>query len=333
MEFRVRNVNTAFDELGHWLALAGVEENSRNGPVLVAPEPVTVTYTAPQERVLFSPLRDANPFFHLLGDALWSLAGRNNIAWPTYFNSKYEQYSDDGVIQHGAYGHRWRQHFGYDQLEWIVLGLECQPYSRREVLMMWDPGTATEECTGDLYVGGHGGRDVPCNVCTFVDLRGGALNITVINRSNDFIFGMLGANVVVFSCLQEYFAAALKVPVGKFTTFSNNVHVYASIANRTQLRELAVDAGIHGKPYPKTFPLINTDIPTWEEDLKKFMDRPGQEERYQDIFFSAVARPMYRAWAERKEHRGTGLEWARLIGAEDWRRACVEWIVRRERQL
>jgi hypothetical protein len=338
MEFKVTNVNQALAEVGYWLSIAGVEENSRNGPVLVALEPVTLTYTHPTERVLFSPLRDANFAFHIF-EALWMLAGRNDLAWPLYFNSKFGAFSDDGNTIHGAYGNRWRKHFGYDQLDWIVLGLQCNPDSRREVLTMWDPGAhdglgEAVECTGDLYVGGHGGRDVPCNTHIYFDLRGGALNMTVLNRSNDLIWGMLGANAVHMTVLQEYMAAWLKAPIGVFRTFSNNVHVYpANLAH--PLRELAVDAGIHdlyrqGKV--RTFKLVNTNIETWDADLARFMANPHTTQ-YQDVFFSAVARPMYLAWQQRKEKRGTGLEWARLIGAEDWRRAAVEWIVRRENKL
>src|SRR5580700_4053613 len=186
MELTATNVNQAVNEGFHYLAVAGVEENSRNGKVIVAPEPVLTTYTNPTERVLFSPLRDANPFFHLM-EALWMLAGRNDVAWPAYFAKQIGQYSDDGETLHGAYGKRWRSYFGYDQLDWIMLGLECNPESRREVLTMWDPGSLDDndeprECTGDLYVGGHGGKDVPCNTHAYFDLRGGVLNITVMQR-------------------------------------------------------------------------------------------------------------------------------------------------------
>ena len=65
MELTATNVNQAVNEGFHYLAVAGVEENSRNGKVIVAPEPVLTTYTHPTERVLFSPLRDANPFLHV----------------------------------------------------------------------------------------------------------------------------------------------------------------------------------------------------------------------------------------------------------------------------
>jgi len=42
-----RNVNTAFADAWHYLRVSGVKENSRNGPVLVAPGPVVTTYLHP----------------------------------------------------------------------------------------------------------------------------------------------------------------------------------------------------------------------------------------------------------------------------------------------
>jgi thymidylate synthase len=281
-------------------------------------------------------------------EALWMLAGRNDVAWPAYFAKQIGQYSDDGETLHGAYGKRWRSYFGYDQLDWIMLGLECNPESRREVLTMWDPGSLDDndeprECTGDLYVGGHGGKDVPCNTHAYFDLRGGVLNMTVMQRSGDALWGVYGANAVHMSILQEYVAAGIGAPVGVYRQFCNNFHVYPANLDDTKflpeegpherIRQLAVDADIHdyykqGKVKP--FPLVNTDIKTWDADLKLFLRHPTGNGFYKDVFFQSVAFPMYMAWNMRKDKRGTGLEWARLIAAPDWRRACVEWIVRRE---
>jgi thymidylate synthase len=348
MEINALNVNQAVNEGFHWLASAGIEEASRNGPVIVSPEPVLTTYAHPQDRVLFSPLRDANPFFHLM-EALWMLSGSNTIAFPTYFNSKFVNYSDDGKTQWAAYGHRWRNWFGYDQLASVVRELQQKPESRRAVLAMWDATDQSVEIDGynprlvganDLLRASRGGVDVPCNTHAYVDLRGGVLNLTILCRSNDMLWGGYGANAVHFSVLQEYLAAWLKVPVGKMYQFSNNYHVYPNSLGtagepRQKLKELAVDADIYdaykNTPYTRTMKLVNTDIPTWDADLAQFMREPGGLHlNYGDVFFRAVAAPMYRAYQERKEKRGTGLEWARLIGAEDWRKACVDWIVRRE---
>jgi thymidylate synthase len=360
MEVRGRGVNEVFSEALQYLSHAGVEENSRNGSVIVAPEPVLTTYTHPTERVLFSPLRDANPFLHVF-EALGFLAGHADLEWYAYFAKNIRNYSDDGKTLWGNYGVRWRSWFGWDQLRQIVKELKKNPASRRCVLSMWDPGCGVDLAAqaffssgphriGDFYNAQVGGLDVPCNTHIYFDLRGGVLNMTVMQRSGDALWGVYGANAVHMSILQEYVAAGVGAPVGVYRQFCNNFHVYpanlpnapqayASVAPFSCIRALAIDADTSdayktGEVTP--FPLVNTDIETWDADLKRFMERPcdgpgaGSIYRFEDPFFNSVAQPMYCGWKQRKEKRGTCIEWARLISAPDWRKACVEWIERRE---
>ena len=78
MQIITGNPNTALQD-GLWLLkTSGILNDSRNGRVVQAPGPVASVYRNPLERVVFSPLRDANPFFHLY-EALWMLAGRKHI--------------------------------------------------------------------------------------------------------------------------------------------------------------------------------------------------------------------------------------------------------------
>jgi len=103
----------------------------------VFPEPVTTTYLRPTERVLFHAGRDANPIFHLM-EAIWMLAGRNDVAFLEQFNRTIGQYSDNGEVFNAAYGHRWRKHFGHDQLIEVINLLRKDPKSRQAVIQMWD---------------------------------------------------------------------------------------------------------------------------------------------------------------------------------------------------
>ncbi len=84
----VRNVHEALPEALRFLRQTGVPRDSRNGAVLQAPCPVTTVYRRPDERVLFWPERDANPFFHFM-ESLWMLAGRNDVAWPADLAAPY----------------------------------------------------------------------------------------------------------------------------------------------------------------------------------------------------------------------------------------------------
>jgi hypothetical protein len=319
MEIQARNVNDALAEGLRQLFLHGYPEKSRNGPVLVAPGPVTTIYVRPLERVLFSPTRDANPFFHLM-EALWMLAGRNDVAWPVQFNSRFKEYSDDGKTFSGAYGFRWRRYFGRDQIELVINELKVNPTSRRAVLEMWSQN--------DL---GMPGKDLPCNTHCYFDCRGGVLNMTVCNRSNDALWGAYGANAVHFSVLQEYIAFGIGVPVGTYRQFSNNLHIYTDILTREKadaIYDEALDDRYAGKVAP--YPLVKWGLREWDTDLSKFLAKPGDPEvEYKEPFFKEVARPMFLAWDTRKTDKWAG--WCYMVAADDWRIAAMEWLRRRQK--
>lgn len=337
MEIKVDNVNEALGEGLQWLLTAGIEEPSRNGPVIVSPEPVMTTYRYPQERVLFSPERDANPFFHLF-ESLWMLAGRHDIAFPARFNKNYAGYSDDGVTQHGAYGYRWRSHFGYDQLPIIIKELKANSATRRAVLQMWD---ATVERKDDLrYAMTPGTKDAPCNTHIYFDARGGYVNMTVLCRSNDIYWGAYGANAVHFSVLQEYVASMAGYPVGVYRQFSNNFHLYTelypNLKGRSAIQQLASTAADFNY-YEDLHWLPLVDNPeAWDEDLRKFLQWIEKNEvrtpNFENSFFRHTAAPMFVSWEDRKTKASDGLSAAKCILAKDWRRACIEWIERREQR-
>ena len=73
--------------------------------------------------------------------------------------------------------------------------------------------------------------DIPCNTTIFLKIRSGALDITVINRSNDLYKGV-PYNVFVFGILQRYVAKMLGTPVGTQRHFTDGLHLYeADIEN------------------------------------------------------------------------------------------------------
>jgi hypothetical protein len=74
-----RNVNDAYPLGYDRLMRYGSKAPSRYGEVVEIRGPVTTRYAAPLERVLFDPVRNANPFFHFF-EALWILAGRQDVA-------------------------------------------------------------------------------------------------------------------------------------------------------------------------------------------------------------------------------------------------------------
>ena len=67
-----RTVSEALHNGLHLLRVHGIPQPSRVGDVLVSPHPVMTVYKEPTNRVLLSPMRNANPFFHVM-ESLWLL--------------------------------------------------------------------------------------------------------------------------------------------------------------------------------------------------------------------------------------------------------------------
>lgn len=328
---RARNVQQILPEALHQLERRGVDRESRNGPVKVFPEPATSVYERPCERVMFWPDRDCNPFFHLM-ESLWMLAGRNDVEFVTRYVKTMANFSDDGKTFHGAYGHRWINYFGFNQLDEIIKALAANPDDRRCVLQIWD-------ALADL---GQQGKDFPCNIgAHFQVTHEGSLDMTVFNRSNDVVWGAYGANAVHFSMLHEYVASRLQRPVGVYRQVSDNLHAYhdtlAKVAHLSA--EVADPLGCKVVPDPyatgqvRPFPLMTVDPARWHEDLQQFFRNPYSA--FNDPFFNSVVKPMQAAHDEYRLRTGEGrydaaIAAMRDVAASDWRKAGEEWLQRRK---
>lgn len=307
------NVNEAYVE-GWWaLKTHGVEEQSRNGPVMVMPGPVITEYLRPWERVLLDPDRDCNHTFHLM-EALWMLSGSSDLSHIAHFNPRMLSYTDGlSTHQHGAYGWRWREAFGQDQILLAISELRKNPESRRVVLGMWHP---TMDQT-------HTGPDVPCNTHIYFDRRGGALNMTVCNRSNDMLWGAYGANAVHMSMLQELMALELGIPIGRYYQFSNNFHVYLDVPGVRN--KLLYPPPKFGGFYPEQVWLLERgeSIDMFLRDCERFF----RGENTQCAFFTKVAHPMKTAYEFRKAGNPWNLD---QMANCDWKWAFQQWIDRRD---
>lgn len=324
MELVVRNVNEAFSEI-FWKIKASrlSPEQTRNGPALVFPEPLTTIYLRPDERVLFNLDRDANPIFHLM-ESIWMMAGRNDVAFLTQFNKNMVNFSDDGVTFNAAYGYRWRHHFGFDQLAEVIRVLTEDPGSRQAIVQIWD--------SADLY---KKTKDKACNMQVIFDTRGDALNMTVINRSNDIWWGAYGANAVHFSFLQEFIAHALNLPLGQYRQSSHNLHLYTELydaAKYVNNPPTPYSGGRYGYNGVDPYPIMDSD--DWQTFLKEcefFCENPfNTAHTYTHSFFNAVAVPVAMVSHSRKTKKSDGRDWANIISAGDWRTAVINWIEKRE---
>lgn len=293
----------------------GMQEESRNGPVLVLPAPLLTEWLWPRRRVLFNPARRCNPFFHVM-EALWMLAGRNDVAFVAKLVKRMADYSDNGLTFNGAYGWRWRRHFNRDQIIGVVEELRSNPKSRRCVIAMWD---AWEDHPAAQT------KDLPCNTQLMFRVNQERLDMTVVNRSNDMIWGLYGANAVHMSFLMEFIASAVGVPMGKMYTLSNNAHVYPLMVDLSKLMD--------GLDYKSPTFDGKEEIPLLPEGTD-YMDALGEIEKFCKYwptanlklpFLTTVAQPMMAAWGVRNDLE-LSLKHANTIADQEWRIACTQWL-------
>lgn len=309
------DVNKAYTDMQLIKSEYSQWETTRNGEALVFQAPVTVAHVMPYRRVLFDPVRDANPFFHYM-EALWMLEGGQEVDFIGQFAKQIYEYSDDGQTLNGAYGYRWRYWWDYDQIEWIIWKLENDPNSRQLVLSMWDP-------EHDLQ---HASKDKPCNTHIYFRSVGGKLDMTVCNRSNDLVWGMLGANIVHMSILHEYVAHSAKLPVGTLYQFSNNVHVY-----KDWVFKFSHSPSRWYESNPALRRWVFTDANLNRMEVERFVNVGlDTDEQYTCRIIRDNAEPMLKAWIAHKEgDDNLALHHIDHIYDEDWQEGCRLWITRR----
>lgn len=195
----------------------------------------TTTLDQPLERYLFLPKRH-NDAFAQFAEAMWVLAGRDDIAWLARYLPRAPDFSDDARTWHGAYGPRLRRWAGHvDQLDSVRRLLSEDPTSRRAVMALFDPGR-------DFAVS----NDIPCNNWLSWIAREGRLHLSVAIRSNDAMWGFSGANAFEWSILQEVMAYWLGLGVGRVRYFAHSFHLYDQHFNRAR----QIDEEFHGlTPY------------------------------------------------------------------------------------
>lgn len=330
------NVNMALVKALMGVRSEGLLQSSRNGTVLVYPTPVSTVYIHPDQRVLFSPMRRANHAFHLL-EALWMLAGRGDVGFVSKFVSNMKNYSDDQRSLWGAYGYRWRNFFGFDQIESAITELRKNPESRRVVLSMWN-AMNTREALPDHFVAINGGKDVPCNTHIYLSILEGMLNMTVCCRSNDILWGAYGANAVHMSFLQEYIAGKVGVGLGTYTQMSNNLHLYNSTIPEQGIEVFCCDVtsnDLYHYEGVRTTPLFKSDydIEKFDRDLNRMFteyDLGGtltdlSDLEYEGSFFRGTVQPVLRSWLLRKS-KPEALLAAQGIEGDDWRAGMLLWL-------
>ena len=190
---------------------------------------------------------------------------------------------------------------------------------------MWDPNI-------DLVMHNEG-KDYPCNTQIFFSKRDKLLNMTVINRSNDIVWGLFGANAVHMSILHEYMAARVQSEVGTYTHFSNNAHAYLDTLEK--IKDMQPDyesyliIGDDASQYHSQ-PLVDNWL-TFDEELALWF-RNEEVNVFENKFLSLTAFRVREGWHFWKQKNiNKAIEICKTIEDRAWRKACVEWLERRKK--
>lgn len=99
-----------------------------------------------------------------------------------------------------AYGYRWREHFGRDQIADMLGELENNPTNRQLFVSAWDPAADG--------LGGPQPKNIPCPVGFTVSRFGDDLHMSVFVRSSDVFVG-LPYDVMVYALTLDAISATV----------------------------------------------------------------------------------------------------------------------------
>lgn len=221
--FLFKNVNDALPVLMDTL-LTGDEVGSRAGRTKELTH-VGITLRKPWQREIVLPERKAS-IAAQIAETMWVLSGRDDIEWLSHYLPRAADFSDDGKVWRAAYGPRlrnWTVSRGdiVDQVQYVVDTLRASPSSRQAVISLWDPAVDTTP-----------GKDIACNNWLNFSSRLGKLDLHVVIRSNDAMWGWSGINAFEWSALQEIVAGMVGIEVGSLHFSVTSFHLYDQHWNR-----------------------------------------------------------------------------------------------------
>lgn len=123
--------------------------------------------------------------------------------------------SFEGVVS--AYGYRWRNHFGRDQIRLAIEALREDPTDRRVLVSAWDPM--------EDGLGATGQKNVPCPASFTFSTQGKELHSSLFLRSSDVFVG-LPYDVMGHALLMDAMAHELRLRPGIMQVTLAHAHLY-----------------------------------------------------------------------------------------------------------
>ncbi len=247
-----------------------------------------ITIDNPNERAIVLKNRNNN-IFALIAETLWVLGGRNDLGFLSHYLPRAIDFSDDGLTWRAAYGPRLRNWYGIDQFETIIDRINEDTYTKCAVMTIFDPQLDFVET-----------KDVPCNNWLHFMSRDNKLNLDVVVRANDAIWGFGGINAFEWSVLLQLMSYWTKLEVGSMTWYTSTMHVYSR--HYTRYKKI-IDSYTGITPYTNGFRTLEFSTPFKEfSDLLQncFLLEKLEREQVNDELYTKICTeitdPMFSVW-------------------------------------
>lgn len=258
---------------------------------IIAPR---VELTNPLARVSHSESRST--LFSCLGELIWYISGRDDLAFLQHYIPKgYNKSSDDGISLRGAYGPRI---FGSSkdlqlpslagQFAQVASILREKPDSRQAVIQILRPDDISEKT-----------KDVPCTCTLQFLLRDGKLHLVVYMRSNDAFIGF-PHDVFNFTMFQEIMARTVSAELGSYKHIAGSMHLYKK---NMRLSNKYINEGLqetramppmpNGDPWPSIRWLVDTEE-NIRNDVNTSLTHPSVNQYWSDLARILKAQILYR---------------------------------------
>jgi thymidylate synthase len=147
----------------------------------------------------------------------WYLSGNKNAIEISKKAKIWLKCMDEYGEVNSNYGYQWNKG---KQIDYIVKELSNNKNSRRASISIYD--------AKDRY---NFENDTPCTYAINFYIFNDKLNMSVLMRSNDLWYGFCN-DQYCFSKLQELISNKLKIKIGTYFHFTNNLHLYNNFLNK-----------------------------------------------------------------------------------------------------
>lgn len=205
------NTTAAFEDLYDIIMQYGEDTNIGTKALY----DVGILIINPEERVIKTPWRNFSESY-AEREWNWYLSGNRSVEELKKYAPIWDKMHSGDNIVNSNYGWQWTRN---GQLHKCIEQLKNNPGTRQAWISIFD-GKEKDDYK----------FDTPCTLSIGFDVKADKLNMTVLMRSNDLVYGFCN-DTYCFSKLQKMVADALKLKIGKYYHFAHDMHIYTKHFN------------------------------------------------------------------------------------------------------